>query len=299
MLTLTTLLALSANSTVSRIAAAKRNHHQNPRSEEEEEPLDRAAWNLCHNASMVPFPAANLAYHAVQHVDATRVAGAIVEAGVYRGGMSCYMAMAHLESHFERARHLWLFDTFEGMPPPTEKDDAKSKRLYAQLVDKKTAAGDRFVENGKWCYGSLDDVKSTMGRTHYKQAAKGNYVHFVVGKVEDTLLAGKLPASIAILRLDTDWYESTRVELELLWPRLSPGGWLYLDDYKAWGGAKRAMNEWLHRNGWWQKAIDAGAFPQTSNAGRFAVWKNTNYSASEPFMPAPAAASPRLLAAVR
>ena len=76
--------------------------------------------------------------------------------------------------------------------------------------------------------------------------------HYVTGKVEETLHGNlsALPARIAVLRLDTDWYESTKAELDVLWPKLSPGGWLYVDDYFAVAGARKAVDHWLQHHGW-------------------------------------------------
>jgi hypothetical protein len=69
-------------------------------------------------------------------------------------------------------------------------------------------------------------------------------LHLVQGKVEDTL-PGAAPARIALLRLDTDWYESTRHELVHLYPRLVPNGVLIIDDYGDWVGAKEAVDEYF------------------------------------------------------
>ena len=119
-----------------------------------------------------------------------------------------------------------------------------------------------------------------MQRTGYDETR----LHFIKGKVEDTLTQSEaqLPSSIAVLRLDTDWYESTRVELEVFWPRLSPGGWLYLDDYQAWGGATRAVDEWLAKNNWTKHARLVGAFSGAN--GPFSLWKNQAFSRTHPFM---------------
>jgi predicted O-methyltransferase YrrM len=71
-------------------------------------------------------------------------------------------------------------------------------------------------------------------------------VRFVEGDVVQSLkIESNLPESISVLRLDTDWYESTRAELEVLYPRLSPGGVLIIDDYGHWGGAKKAVDEYF------------------------------------------------------
>lgn len=71
---------------------------------------------------------------------------------------------------------------------------------------------------------------------------------FVKGKVEDTL-SDRVPERIALLRLDTDWYESTRCELKHLFPRLVQGGVLVLDDYAWWSGSRKAADEYFRDNG--------------------------------------------------
>ena len=241
------------------------------------------AWSLCRNATMVLRPAADAAFHAVQVVHEQQVPGAIVEVGVWRGGMSCYMAMA--DQH--QVRELWLYDTFEGLPAPSEKDDDKSKALFRQI----NSPGFKFkhhVTDGKWCKAALEDVQRTMQLTGYDETK----LHFIKGKVEDTLTQSEaqVPSSIAVLRLDTDWYESTRMELEVFWPRLSPGGWLYLDDYTTWGGAKRAVDEWLAKNNWTTHAHRVGAFPGNHSGKsktRFSLWKNHAFSRTRPFMSDP------------
>ncbi len=129
---------------------------------------------------------------------------------------------------------LWLYDTYEGMPPPTDVDADPSGKTAAELLS--VAAPDDLVR----AYASLDHVKSAMALTGYPN----NRLRFVVGKVEDTL-QHTIPERIALLRLDTDWYESTKVELEVLWPRLERGGILILDDYGHWVGAKKAVDEFF------------------------------------------------------
>ena len=88
-----------------------------------------------------------------------------------------------------------------------------------------------------WAYATLDDVRANMETTGYPS------IRYVVGKVENTIPA-QMPERINLLRLDTDWYESTRHELEHLWPRLRPGGVLILDDCGWWDGARRAVDEY-------------------------------------------------------
>ena len=72
-------------------------------------------------------------------------------------------------------------------------------------------------------------------------------IQFVSGMVEQTLLKQK-PEKVALLRLDTDWYESTKCELEQLFPRLVPGAVLIIDDYGHWDGCRRAVDEYFEQH---------------------------------------------------
>jgi hypothetical protein len=99
-------------------------------------------------------------------------------------------------------------------------------------------------DSAVWAYATLEDVKQAMDET----AFPAERIHYYKGKVEDTI-PEHIPDKISILRLDTDWYESTRHELDHLYPRLSPGGVLLLDDYGWWDGARRAVDEWLEETG--------------------------------------------------
>jgi hypothetical protein len=102
---------------------------------------------------------------------------------------------------------------------------------------------DKFADDGRWCYATLDDVRETFRRSGIRDDA----VNFVKGDVEHTLRK-RLPKKISILRLDTDWYESTKLELEILYPRLAKGGVLIIDDYGHWEGARRAVDEYFTKH---------------------------------------------------
>ena len=153
---------------------------------------------------------------------------------------------------FESPRPVFLFDTFEGMSAPTEHDrHAASGKLAAGML--RNADKNATI----WGYSPLSEVKRNMESTGYP----ASLVTYVKGKVEDTIPASA-PEQIAILRLDTDWYESTRHELEHLYPRLSPGGALIVDDYGYWAGAKKAVDEYFK---------ESIFFSRIDNTGRVAI----------------------------
>jgi hypothetical protein len=174
---------------------------------------------------------------ATRYVADHRIPGDYVECGVWRGGSTQAAALALMERG-DTNRHLHLFDTFEGMPPPTDKDLDHRGRPADELL----AASERT--SALWAVASLDDVRDGMSRIGYP----AEKVHFHPGLVEDTI-PGLAPERIAILRLDTDWYESTRHELEHLYDRVPSGGVILFDDYGYWQGAGRAVDEFLERTG--------------------------------------------------
>jgi hypothetical protein len=131
-------------------------------------------------------------------------------------------------------RELYLFDTFEGMSEPTDKDRMYTGDQAAVLLE------GRAKEERLWGYVPLDDVRDAVLAVGYDPER----IHFVKGKVEDTVPDGA-PEQIALLRLDTDWYESTLHELVHLYPRLVPGGVLIIDDYGHWQGAREAVDEYV------------------------------------------------------
>jgi hypothetical protein len=177
---------------------------------------------------------------AVRYVVSNRIPGDIVECGVWKGGSMMAAARTLIESG-DRTRHLHLFDTFEGMTTPTDEDVAVSGESAAELMARSDIAKDDA--ESVWCRAPLDVVRQAMAGVGYENSK----IHYVKGRVEDTIPACA-PGAIALLRLDTDWYESTRHEMIHLFPRLSVGGVLILDDYGHWLGARRAVDEYLREN---------------------------------------------------
>jgi hypothetical protein len=175
---------------------------------------------------------------AVRHIVRYGVAGVIVECGVWRGGCSMAAALTLLKLGITD-RDLYLFDTFEGMPPPTAADvDVLGQSAASRLAT--ADKGNRSVEGWIWAYSSFDETRRAMLSVGYPERR----IHLVKGRVEDTL-PQHAPPTIALLRLDTDWYESTRHELVHLYPRLSRDGVLIIDDYGHWRGSRKATDEYI------------------------------------------------------
>ncbi len=175
---------------------------------------------------------------AVRYVVRANIAGSMVECGVWQGGSM--MAVAHtLKRLATEDRDLYLFDTYAGMTRPTELDISYHGK--SALVEfRRTQTTD---DTSDWHSVPLDQVKCNLVSTGYNPER----MKFIKGRVEDTLPCAA-PAQIALLRLDTDWYESTRQELVHLFPRLAVGGVLIVDDYGYWRGSRKATDEYLAQN---------------------------------------------------
>jgi hypothetical protein len=172
---------------------------------------------------------------ALEYVVTNKIEGAIVECGVWRGG-SMMLAAKVLSKLGEKRRELFLFDTFEGMTSPSAEDRDIHNTDAKELLAQESVTVSRSV----WCYADIDDVNHNMMSTGYPP----ELVHLIKGRVEDTIPV-HAPPQIAILRLDTDWYESTLHELVHLFPRLSTNAVLIIDDYGHWQGARRAVDEYF------------------------------------------------------
>ena len=172
---------------------------------------------------------------AVHHVTRQNIPGSIVECGVWRGGsmMAAALSLMHWNCP---DRDLYLFDTFEGMPRPTV-EDVHHTGTPAMVAFEKLQTGEDSSEE---CASPLSEVQSNMSSTGYDP----KLIHYIQGKVEDTI-PSQSPQKIALLRLDTDWYASTKHELEHLYPLLSPHGVLIIDDYGDWQGARKATDEYI------------------------------------------------------
>lgn len=177
---------------------------------------------------------------AVRYCLTREIPGAFAECGVWRGGSIMAMIMALQDAGCDD-RDIYLYDTFEGMTEPTEHDTSTIDRSAAEYHEEVQGTGDRaFPHFFNEDVFNLDVVRANVLGTGYP----ADRIHFVVGTVETTL-PEHAPDRLALLRLDTDWYQSTRHELTHLYPRLSEGGVLIVDDYGHWEGARRAVDEYF------------------------------------------------------
>ena len=182
---------------------------------------------------------------AVRYCDSSEIPGAFVECGVWRGG-SILTMIATLQAAGAAERDIHLYDTFEGMTEPTEHDRSQ----YAPPALETWQAASAEGEERPWpeFFGgevfNEEGVRRLLESTGYP----ADRLHLVRGPVEETVPASA-PEQIALLRLDTDWYESTLHEMQHLFPRLAPGGVLLIDDYGHWEGARRAVDEYLESDG--------------------------------------------------
>jgi len=171
-------------------------------------------------------------YKATEYIAKRNLPGDFVECGVWRGG-SALLAALTFATLGDSARRFHLFDTYEGMTPPGD-NDIDIGGVYAREYI------ESFSDDGKWCYANMDDVTKTFNQFNFSSPQ----MNFIKGDIRETIFEN-VPDEIAILRLDTDWYDSTKLELELLYPRLVSGGVLIIDDYGHWKGSKQAVDEYF------------------------------------------------------
>lgn len=175
----------------------------------------------------------------VKYIAANNIEGDFVECGVWKGGSMMTVALT-LKNLGITDKKLYLYDTYTGLPTPNE-FDKNVDGISANTMMKE--ATDFVGENGVWCASALDEVKQNLNLTGYPIQ---NLV-FVKGDVLETI-PKTTPEKIALLRLDTDWYESTKHEMECLFPKLTTNGVLIIDDYGYWQGAKKAIDEYIQQN---------------------------------------------------
>jgi O-methyltransferase len=203
-------------------------------------PPDFSSSNLATCTAVQPYTMTspervNSLIEAVSYIVANNIDGAMVECGVWKGGSSMAIMMT-LKKLMAESRELYLYDTFAGMNAPTDEDISfDGEKAITQFNETKISD-----DTSDWCLSSLAEVTKNVFSTGYPQ----DKIHFVTGKVEDTIPVN-MPKKIALLRLDTDWYESTKHELTHLFPLLQQNGVLIIDDYGYWNGARKAVDEYI------------------------------------------------------
>lgn len=207
----------------------------------------------CMEFTMTSVERAYALYKSIEYIVTKSIKGDIVECGVWRGGsaMLCALALKHFG---DTTRTIHLYDTYKGMTEPMRNDFRLSTHAKAEMK------WENMERNGynEWAYATLEEAKKNLASTGYAE----EYLHYIVGDVRETI-PFTTPKHIALLRLDTDWYESTKHELMYLFPLLCSGGVLIIDDYGEWAGAKRATDEFFSNKPMLLNRID--------NTGRIGV----------------------------
>ncbi len=186
------------------------------------------------NFSMCSVPNHWAIFQSMKHISSNNIEGDLVEAGVYKGGN--LMLINYLNNVLKLSKKIYAYDTFEGMP-------LENKKYDFDLKNKSASESRKAYKNNDWCLASLDEVK--MNLKNLDQNYEENII-FVKGKVEETLnQTNNIPEKISFLRLDTDFYDSTKKELEVLYPKLQKNGILIIDDYGHWKGSKKAVDDYF------------------------------------------------------
>lgn len=185
--------------------------------------------------TMVEYERVANVYEVAQLIEKSKLKGAFVECGVWKGGTTG--VMAYVANKAKAGRKVWLFDSFEGLPEPTKKDGAVASAYASNRDSGKLASIQK-------CVGPLEDVKKL-----FFSVLKLNPESIYIGKgwFQDVLPRERQNVGpIALLRLDADWYESTKCALENLYDNVVPGGYVLIDDYGHWEGCKKAVDEFFH-----------------------------------------------------
>ena len=164
-------------------------------------------------------------YRLVQRTNKLNLPGDIVECGVWNGGSAAMMGVADQDdTTSSKVRKLWLFDSFRGLPPPSNKDGKQERETYFQ----------------GWCQGELEKVKRIFRRFRLSL----QHVNIIAGWFDETLQTADLQ-TIALLHIDADWYASVKIVLETFYDKVVEGGFVVLDDYWRWPGCREAVTDYI------------------------------------------------------
>jgi len=184
---------------------------------------------------------------ALLYCNKNKIKGCYVECGVMSGKHPIIACNTVLQNNLD-VIDIYMFDTYEGLTRPGQYDYSTTDPVYHmdnEKVIKEWESQQTGENTSKWCYCSLENVKQNVYKTNYPK----DKLHFIKGDVMKTLLEEKnIPDKISVLRLDTDWYESSKFELEKLYHKVIEGGIVILDDYFHWDGQRRATDEFFQEN---------------------------------------------------
>jgi hypothetical protein len=185
---------------------------------------------------------------AIKYILENNIEGVIIECGVESGNFEHIWINELMKNNV--VRDIYLYDTFGGLVEPSEYDyTCKDAKIYHMNKDEVYNTWKKYKINEKingWCYTPLEQVKNRLNSTGYPQ----DKLHYVVGNVMETLKdKTTIPEKIAILRLDTDWYESSKYELEQMYDNVVTGGVIIFDDYYHWDGQRRATDDFFKKIG--------------------------------------------------
>ncbi len=210
---------------------------------------DKDLINLVSNYSMTPQIRIFNLLQSLRHLKHKNIEGDYVECGVWKGG-NLILFKKFLENENQKEKKsIYAFDTFEGMTEPDKNDYDLSNHLDAIDLMK----SDKNKSSNIWGVCSIENVKKNLS----KNLKNLNGINLIKGPVEKTLtIKENIPDCISLLRLDTDWYSSTKKELEVLYEKVTPGGIIIIDDYGHWGGAKKAVDEFFKDKYVWMHYVD-------------------------------------------
>lgn len=181
--------------------------------------------------TMTSFERINALYDALEYIRINNIQGDFVECGVWKGGNILGIAL-YLYYHNMTDRKIWLYDTFTGMTSPEQMDIDLEGNNAIDILQRPHIM----------CYASLNEVKNNIMSVPFPQ----ENINYIIGDIVQTLdNINNVPSNIALLRLDTDWYQSTKKELDILYPKLVQEGVLIVDDYGHWKGSKKAVDEYF------------------------------------------------------
>lgn len=174
------------------------------------------------------------AFDVVALTEERNIHGAIVECGVAGGGTAAMMTLTSIElGHISRMK--WFFDSYEGLPEPTAEDYENGK----------TGNFVRPLPKGS-CLGTVEQVSNLLFNTLGFEPGE---IRLVKGWFQDTVPSLREEVGgIAVLRLDGDWYESTKIPLENFYPQVVPGGFVIVDDYATCFGSRKAVDDFRASN---------------------------------------------------